>query len=356
MTSTYNYGATLQAYALQEFTKGLGAQVELIEHISDSKKSKKIKLTDFSKSNLYKIPYACKLNRGYRRFHKFYAEKMSVTSFYANDKALYENPPISEVYISGSDQVFNPRDSKLNRFFLTFAPKDKVKISYAASMGDPSLPEDKKLLYKEALKDFTAISVREREAYDIISTLTEKEVSINCDPAFLLNAKEWRDLEIPVKNLKPNEYVLCYVIHNPPYLRELLRKIKKETGKKIVLLGLNGYSKIKADRHVRDAGPGEFLWLIDNAYAVVSSSFHGNVFSLIFGKRLISTPDKKRPDRINNLLRKYDEIQRIVWDSNVNLNIAPISSKKIEDIASLERDRSREYLLNAFKKVKEKNG
>jgi hypothetical protein len=80
------------------------------------------------------------------------------------------------------------------------------------------------------------------------------------------------------------------------------------------------------------------------------------VFSLIFGKRLISTPDKKRPDRINNLLRKYDEIQRIVWDSNVNLNIAPISSKKIEDIASLERDRSREYLLNAFKKVKEKNG
>lgn len=348
MTSTYNYGATLQAYALQEFLIKQGHECNLIDHMSRAEKHRRIKLSDLSRANLKMLPYKRKLERGYTRFECFYVEHMNMTSRYATVDELKASPPDSDVFISGSDQVWNPKDPKLDRFLLDFVPDDRLKISYAASMGNPNLPEDKKGKYVEALKRFDAISVREREAYNMIQPLTEKPVSINCDPAFLLNADEWRALEKPVKGLKPGEYVLCYMLHLPVWFNEWIKEVKKQTGKKIVFVGLNGHRTVFRDKYVRDAGPGEFLWLIDNADTVVSSSFHGNVFSLIFGKKLISTPDKNRPDRIHNLLRMFDENSREKYDPTPEYCPEAVDCKKIEEIAQAERERSKNYLMSVF--------
>ena len=351
MTSTYNYGATLQAYALQEFIKGLGADCQFIDHMSIPQKHKTIKLTDISKKNLIKIPYKFVIERGYSRFETFYQKHMNMGVRYATIQELHKNPPDSDLFVTGSDQVWNSKDPKIDRFLLDFVPNNKGKISYAASIGNSNLPEESKQKYIDALKRFDAVSVREQQGYEMIQPLTDKKVQVNCDPAFLLSAEDWRSLEKPVKGLKKDDYILCYMLHLPVWFNDWIKQIKKQVKCKIVFVGLNGYRKVYCDKYIRDAGPGEFLWLIDNAKGVISSSFHGNVFSLIFGKDLISTPDKNRPDRIRNLLQKFNQTKRIKFDVDGGVGFGEmVDANAVEEIARQEREKSKEYLLRAMQR------
>jgi len=348
MTTTYNYGATLQAYALQEFIKKLGYECDVIDHMSSAQIHRKIKLTDFSKINLIKIPYKWELEKGYRSFEDFYEKHMQMGRRYETVEELKANPPDSDVFISGSDQVWNYKDPKLNRFLLDFVPDDKIKISYAASLGNSELPEEMHDTYREALKRFDSISVREQEGYQLIQPLTDRKVSINCDPAFLLDADEWRALEKPVSGIKKGEYILCYLLYTPPWINEWLKELKAKTNKKIVIVGLNGYRRIFCDKYVRCAGPGEFMYLVDNASMVVSSSFHGNVFSVLFGKDFVSLPDPKRPDRIYNLLRNYGLEDHIILDNTYEFNHKMQNYHKIDSIIKKEQEKSKKYLNDVF--------
>lgn len=354
MTSTYNYGATMQAYALQEFVKKLGHEANLIDHMSSPNPKRTISLSDFSKINLMKMPYKFSLEKGYRSFEEFYDKHMQMSRRYPNMEELKACPPDSDVFIAGSDQVWNYKDAKLSRFLLDFAPDAAKKISYAASMGNSELPEEKKEIYREALRRFDAVSVREEEARGLIAPLTDKEVQVNCDPAFLLDAEEWRALEKPVKGIQKDTYILCYMIHMPTWFNDWIQKISKKLSLKIVYVGLNGYRSQKCDKYVRTAGPGEFLWLIDNAAMVVSSSFHGNVFSLIFGKKLISTPDAKRPDRIHNLLRMFGENEREIYSPDAPIPTEAVDAESVRKVAKEQQEKSKAYLESVFNTVGEK--
>lgn len=347
MTSTYNYGATMQAYALQEFLKGLGHECEIIDHMSSPNKHRKINLFDFSRENLKMLPYKFVLQNGYRSFEDFYDDHMNMTSRYATYEELKENPPICDAYITGSDQVWNPRDKKLDRFFLEFAPEGKKKISYAASLGDPSIPDEKKEIYRDYLKGFDGISVREQEGYDIISGLTDREVNINIDPVFLLDKERWNQIEKPVKGL-PKDYILCYFIYLPPWFNSWARKLSEKTGKKIVFVGLHGCRGVEHDYYVRNAGPGEFLWLIHNASMIVSSSYHGNAFSVLYNKEFISLPDPKRPDRIKNLLRMFDMEDHMIFEDTMDYVSAARSEDDTRAIIEAQREKSQKYLTGAL--------
>lgn len=351
MTNTYNYGATLQAYALHRFVKKIGYDCDIIDHMSTGETHKKVKLTDLSRENIKKLPYKFALEQGYRSFEEFYEQHMNMTRRYPTVEELKADPPDSDVFISGSDQVWNYKDPKLDRFLLDFVPDNKCKVSYAASMGNSDLPEEKKAIYSKALQRFDAISVREQEARELLQPLTGKTVNVHCDPAFLLSAEQWRAIEKPVKGLVPGSYILCYMLHLPAWFNDWAKKLKEETGLPIVFVGLNGYRPVTHDKYVRNAGPGEFLWLIDNAAMVVSSSFHGNVFSLIFGKKLISTPDKNRPDRIHNLLRMFGENRRELYNPESRWIAETVDGEAVELLAQAEREKSREHFKNIFDNI-----
>lgn len=351
MTNTYNYGATLQAYALHKFIQSNGYECDIIDHMSAEKKHRKVKLFVPTRANLYLLPYKFSLERGYRSFEDFYEKHMNMTCRYPTIESLKAHLPDSDVFISGSDQVWNHKDPKLDRFLLDFVPDKNCKVSYAASMGNSDLPEEKKAKFSKGLERFDAISVREQEVVELLQPLTNKKVNVHCDPAFLLTAEEWRTIEKPVKGVVPGKYILCYMLHLPVWFNEWAKKLRKETGLPIVFVGLNGYRPVIYDKYVRNAGPGEFLWLIDNAAMVVSSSFHGNVFSLIFGKKLISTPDKNRPDRIHNLLRMFNENRRELYDSETKWISENVNGEGVELLAQEERERTREFFKNVFDNI-----
>ncbi len=305
MTSTYNYGATLQAFALQNCVESLGHSCEFIDHYRVCEdEHRTVNLFDFSKGNLLKIPYKSRLEKGYSNFELFYKDHMHMNGRkYKNDEELMTDPPIYDAYITGSDQVWNPRELK-PKYYLKFAPKSAKKISYAASLGVSDTSDENKRIISEYLKNMDGISVREEQGKKLIESLTDKKVNLNCDPIFLLDRDTWRSYEKPVEGIK-GDYLLCYMIYKPKWINEWLRAIKKKTGKKIVFVGLSGYRPVVHDKFVRTAGPAEFLWLIDHASGVITSSFHGTAFSVMFGKPVIAIPDPPRPARIRNLLDTY---------------------------------------------------
>ena len=348
MTCTYNYGATLQAFALQSYVEKMGYSCNVINHMG-WKGHRTLSQGGLNRDTLLKIPYKKALETGYFRFESFYSNFMHMTRRYDSINDLYECPPNSDLFITGSDQVWNPRDLR-KEFYLDFAPVSATRISYAASIGIPAIPEDKRIIIGELLKKINYISVRETSAQQSIQQLTDNEVNKNCDPVYLIDQDEWRMIESPIDDL-PNDYILCYMIYKPKWINDWLRKVRKSTGKKIVFVGLNGFRPVECDKYVRCAGPQEFIWLIDHASCVVSSSFHGIAFSVLFGKPLVAIPDPPRPDRINNLLSLFNLQNNILYENKINDIFLPYDFEKITQIIKNERNITNNYFLKVFSEI-----
>jgi hypothetical protein len=349
MTSTYNYGATLQAYALHEYIRMQGHPCYIIDHMGWTG-HRTLKLSDFSIDMVLKMPYKKMIEEGYRNFEKFYSEYMHMTKRYTSIEELHLNPPKSDVFFTGSDQVWNPRDLR-GEFYLDFAPTQSVKASYAASIGVPSIPEDKEEIIGTYLKNMDFISVRETSGYNNIKKLTNKEVVQNCDPVFLLNRDMWKNVEKQVEGIN-EEYILCYMIYKPEWFNDWIKKIKKITNKRIIFVGLNGFRPVICDKYVRTAGPREFLWLIDHASGVVSSSFHGIAFSVLFGKSFIAIPDPLRPDRICNLLNLFKLEDNVLYNNNTEKCFEDYSYQSVQDVITMEQNKSLSYFNKIFAKRK----
>ena len=345
MTCTYNYGATLQAYALQSYIESLGHNCDIIDHMGWNG-HRTIRFNQINMDTLLKFPFKKKLELGYTNFEEFYRDKMHMTKRYSSIAELRESPPSSDVFITGSDQVWNPRDLR-GEFYLDFAPKDAMRVSYAASIGVPSIPDDKKEIISEYLKNMDFISVREDCAYESIRELTEKRIQKSCDPVYLVPKEDWKKLERQPIQID-DEYILFYMIYKPEWMNEWIKTVKRITKKKIVFVGLNGLRPVECDYYVRNAGPREFLWLIDNASAVVSSSFHGIAFSILFGKKFVAMPDPPRPDRIRNLLQMFNLERRVLYENDVGSIFEEYDYHTIEDIIQREREKTRVYFKQVF--------
>lgn len=345
MTSTYNYGATLQAYALQTYVETLGCSCDIIDHMGWAG-HRTIDIRNLSTDTLTKIPYKRVLEMGYRNFEKFYEEYMHMTKRYTTISELYVTPPKSDLFITGSDQVWNPRDLR-KEFYLDFAPPEAKKISYAASIGVSEIADEVKGEVSALLEKMDAISVREQNGKVQLTPLTPNPIHVNCDPAFLLDEAQWFSISSEVPEIK-GDYLLCYLIYKPDWFNEWAKAMKAATGLKIVFVGLQGYRKVYCDYYVRCAGPREFLWLVEHAKAVATSSFHGTVFSIIFGKPFAAMPDPPRPDRIHNLLKMFDLQDRELYENKV-VDITKIYSRSaVKMVIKAEQEKTRKYFQSVM--------
>ena len=302
MNSAYNYGAQLQAYALKEAVTGLGCECNIIDRRRQLQKDVKLS------PSLYDITaymHKQKLTEGYRAFEDFDRNYHNLTTTnYKEHDTLMQNPPDSDVFITGSDQVWNPLGFD-PAYFLDFVPLGRRRISYAASLGISEIPERQKECYYKLLSEFDSISVREEKAKELLAGLLKKDIEVHCDPVFLLGKERWMAIEKPVEGIR-RPYILCYILYRPKWLNNVIRAVKRKTGKTIVLVDLSGWRNIYHDMYIRNAGPREFIWLINYADGLITSSFHGTAFASIFGKPFISIINPEKPARIQNILEKLD--------------------------------------------------
>ncbi len=287
----YNHGASLQAYALMKYLRYCGNEVEIIDYkpsyLNNHYNLLSIDNPKWEKNIIAKSIYlTIKLPKrllGLRRkaaFDTFTSKYLRITKErYTSNDELKKNVPNSDVYICGSDQIWNSLHSngKDPAFYLDFVPEGKIKASYAASFATETISEEIKPDLKRRIKRLDAVSVREKSGVEILKELDINNAVNVVDPVFLLDKQEWDKLG---KEEFKDEYILIYDFDESNLIKEIVLKLRKQKGYKIYSInpGRLGY----ADKYFKYDGPETFVSLVKNAKFVISNSFHAAVFSIIY--------------------------------------------------------------------------
>lgn len=359
-----NYGAVLQAYALTESIKSLdeNAKVEIIDYKISSIVSnyKLFNISHDSSSKMCRTLISSIIYLPIRFIKKYKFNKFRKKNLTLSKKIYYKSNDIIsyEIYIIGSDQVWNPDITRCDPIFdLEFCDETSLKISYAASIGKDNLSIEESNYIKKLIEKIDIISVRENNAKKIIKQLTNKPISLVLDPVFLLDSNEW--LKVLAKKKSNERYILLYMITDKETEEETC-KIADLMSKKMKLpvwyINISYKKEGYGFKHLRNVGPLEFLKLIYNAEFVVASSFHGTAFSIIFKKNFIATPPKNKSSRLNDLLSLLNLEERLILsrkdiDNNFKQDINYSVSYKI---LNEEINKSMVFLKDSIRETSKK--
>ena len=301
-----NNGSLLQAFATQRALHNLGYDSEIIDydypnkfHLDGGINIGIVgKVSIFFKSailSLIKLLFYKNGISARKTVSDFVSKHLRLSpKRYKSGEEIRANPPSYDVYVSGSDQIWNPRYMKGDGvYFLDFVKNGAKKISYASSVAVTEMEEPMRKSYSERLSAYSSISLREKTGADLIERLTGKKTSLVCDPTLLLMRGEWDSFISPptIKIAKP--YILAYILsysYNPyPEVFSLLEDLKKKTGLPVVFLSLPPREAFRAfsSTKIASASPSDFINLIKNASYVFTTSFHGSIFSLIYNRPLV---------------------------------------------------------------------
>lgn len=280
----HNYGAVLQCFALARHLQSRGHETFVINHTIEHIKQnyKWFNIHRIVRKNVFEgLKEIFLLSRRRKRWTQF-------NQFFSHAFSVREESDISDLsyVVVGSDQVWNTSiTSGFDRFYWGNAPEiaDARKISYAASMGRALASIDQRKMLS-LLGNFANISVRENDlALKLKESNLGKEIYVVPDPTLLLNKSQWES--VAKTTLDPDSYVLVYQVRMSEKTNAIATEIASKMEKKIVYLSPNVVQKQSLE--VLDASPEVFLGLVKNAAFVVTSSFHGSVFSAIFEKRFL---------------------------------------------------------------------
>lgn len=297
----YNYGAVLQAYALQRAISKLGADSEIIDYINSSTQEK-IKLFRYNskyslKNNIlkfFKDFYRVGKQRKFNYFLKTYTV-LSFKPFYTFDEMVeLDKQDVYDSYIVGSDQVWNIGNNGGDKtFLLAFVKNNKKRNSYAASFGSCKLNKEQTELYAKELSHFNIITVREENALDSFPFLIENDAHVVLDPTLLLDKEDY--LKIISKRLVKRRYAFLYTVPKADRLRSFAKEYCKKNG--LILIDIK-----KSYKAFVESAPEDFLSFIANAEMVFTNSFHGTAFSIIMERQFITEVNSPKTKNV----RSYD--------------------------------------------------
>ena len=352
-----NYGAVLQAYALQEFFKEKGYNVEFIDYRSEAVEDRHriFPYKKFQKSSFIekiKIIFSFFLFFFQRRrrivvFEQF-REKYLLRSKKYNDANLFGY--FYDIFVIGSDQVWNPNVTNGfdNVYWGNFnSKKGSRKVTYAISSGSLDDLIDKEEFLKNTLSNFDLLSVRENSLQSFIQPLTAKNVALVVDPTLLVN-KEVFD-KIAVKPQLKGPYILVYskAGKESPYDDVAMTLAQRYNAKIVDIRSCHIKNRILHPNFIYyQASVEEFLGLFKYAEATIVSSFHGTVFSLLFRKNFYSVSGQNM-DRIQTLLRKVGLEKRIVKNAT-ELDYTPINYELVQHNLDTERVIAEEYITSVI--------
>ena len=354
-----NYGANLQALALQRKLTVMGIDNVIIDYepkyIEDSfglvvvdlwrkaERTVKGRLKFFLSTALH-LPWRMVREANFRLFGDRHYRL--TTRVYYRRQVLAPLMPLEKCHtvLFGSDQIWNSRLSHGldSNFFGKDFPEDTVKASYAASIGPAQLEEGQQPLMEQYLTCLDHISVREASAARLLQTMTEKPITTVCDPTLLLETEEWEKLCKPI-NVRGN-YICVYVLEINERLISLVNALANKEGLPVVFFDLKNRYGCKAySRYTAD--PLEFISYLKNAKYVVTNSFHGTVFSIIFRKQFLCITNHSNPGRAEQLLKDLRLEDRLVHDA-ADLAVAdlPVDYSYAREFIAAERAKAEEYL------------
>lgn len=347
-----NYGSLLQSYATQKTLEKMNLNVEFINYIRYDERAKNLAKTQIQGKRwnknwitrqLYILIQTWNYSHMYKRFEKFRKGFINETKEkYGNLEELIQNPPVADIYCTGSDQIWGRiGQSKYDlAYFLEFV-KDKKCISYAASFGKEKIDEELKRKLPNLLKKYSYILVREDSAKRIIKSEGINEVEQVLDPTFLLTRNEW--IELCKTKIKYKNYVLVYQLHSNKKFNEYAKKFAKVHNKKLLRISPSIYHIVRGGKLIYLPTQYEFLTYFLNADYILTDSFHATAFSIILNKQFMDILPGETSTRITSLLKltglenkilknfdDFDSIDKKIDYENVNKIIDKERNKSIE--------------------------
>lgn len=326
-----NYGSTLTYYALMEYVSSLGLSVCMIT----SPFHKRDNASEFVRKHGYVM-----------------TETYPFSDFSKHNKNI-------DTFLIGSDQLWFYHCYKTwgHSLFLDFVDDDKKKISYATSFGhkDPKIPSEEIPVLKKLLERFEVLSVRELDGVEIMSNLFNLQAVQNVDPVFLCDIKNWQSIANDAERKTEGDFIFAYILDPNTEKMNALDYVSRKEDMKVVSITDKQYDnddKVKQMQKygiLTQATIEEQIYHLMNAKYVVTDSFHGTCFSIIFRKNFVAIVNAKRgTSRFETLAKLFGVGDRFVYApeeicKNPNLLIRPDYSK-IEPRLEKEISRSKAWL------------
>ena len=351
MFRTYNYGAVLQAYATQRYISGLGHDAEIVDYCNKYEQNQ-IRVvykeggnilgyfkSAFKNIILGRIFY-CK--KGFRNFEQIHTSKTHYENYTQLDNIKYD------VLVAGSDQIWNPiLTNGLDEGFLLLHGNAKKRVSIASSMGSTEIDDRSFELLKRAVSGIEWLSVREAFAKQQLEKCTDSSIKVLMDPVFLLKSEIWESIASKSSFYKKGKpYILTYFIgKNKSFYRGKIRKYIKQIKLPLWTIQYSNYSWKESRRKLLGLSMEDFLAVILNADVIITDSFHGVAFSLIFEKNFVALTNSDNPIRVKELLSKIGLDNRIDMDMS---RYSQIDYSNVRKKLQLLEEDSREWIKGVF--------
>ncbi len=352
-----NYGSAMQTYATKRVLGKLGYEVEFVDYWrKDNLPEYRAEQLLKKSSILQKFKFLWGVNKFSQKsaitvlslilkkrksvMQEFLEKHIQLTPHrYRSYDELKKYPPLADVYITGSDQVWNKiwNQGIDKAYFLDFAPAGKPRISFAASIGrnhfdEEEIPETMKLL-----KKYDAISVREQSAVNLLSSMGISSTLV-LDPTLMLRAEEWKQIAVKVKYNRP--YLLIYQLNPNPKMDRYAEKLAEKKGWDVVRIGFGATDKKKSGTCIMLPSVEKFLGLFFGARCVLTDSFHATAFSINLGIDFISVMPPRFGTRIESILELTGTSVRLL--------------KSFNDFSICERTINKEYVNNILEQERQK--
>lgn len=355
-----NYGTYLQALALALSIKKMGYDIEIIDYIRSfcTFKCRLMSIKNPIKwfyNLIWGLPQWEKLRK---KDHNFIRRFVPLTSStYYSCEEIKKKTPIADIYMTGSDQVWNSIHNRgiEKSFFLEFVPKNCKRVSYAASIGVEQFSKEQQTSIVKLLQKYNKITVREKEASLLLASLGLNEIPVVLDPTLLLNKSEWINIAKQYPFQKSESFLLVYSVESEKQnllIEKYAVELSKKYGWKIYEINYGNFRhKLKfANKHFMQATPDMFLNLMLEADFVIVSSFHGTAFSINFNKQFLTISPERFNSRVENILTICGLKDRLVLDDSKDADDwEPIEYSKVNSILGEERRISKCYLTDMLK-------
>lgn len=367
LQTAVNYGSLLQTYATMQVFARLGWQVEFVDYTRANNtmeaqarrmfRPRWFKALDRLSCGLatrVALPWAVK--RAAKRaapFREFLARNhIPLTPRrYADIGELRADPPVADVYCTGSDQVWNSiwNGGLELPYFLDYAPEGKKRIAFAASIGRTDLDQDEKDGMAPLLRKYSAISMREKSGADIVESMGIPAEWV-LDPTLMLKKEEWLALAPPLPPPK-RPCLLLYVLNWDARAARLARTMAERHGWTIRRITKNKQKPFSAEKGIEVVvlrSVEEWLAHFRDADCILTDSFHATAFSVNFHKPFIAIPPPRFPGRLESILQLVRLENRMYRGGEMTDPGAPIDWQAVDAILNRERAKSWRFLENAL--------
>ncbi len=323
-----NYGNRFQNYAVQKILSRYGKVANVDRKFPNKNVIYKYLLWRLAGPVLEKLfP---------QKDYKYY-KMMNFNRFIA-----YASPEKCDAFFYGSDQIWNPTYGRKDLIIPEY--KDKKNIAFSASIGIEKIPSEYEILFRTGLPFYSSISVREDNAVDIIKKFTGVEPELLIDPTLYLTANEWRRIAARKMHKIPKKFILLFFLGEISDNRmQMISRFAIQNCMELVQIFNGRWANLS---------PEELLYLFDNAQLIITDSFHGTAFSIIFSTPFLVVDREdnqlRMSSRITSLLKTFHMEDRYNHDFSDSLLECDFSN--VDDILHEERIKIDKYICNALNK------